>query len=73
MTSKRTTVRLVDLALLVPSDITKGFIKCKSGKEIEFTDISHLTMQYQLDTVECFDIKSNYFGERALFVWLAHN
>lgn len=71
--AKRDSVRLVDLTILVPSDVTKGFIKCKSGKTIEFSDISHLTSQYQLDTVECFDIKSNYFGERALFVWLAHN
>lgn len=73
MTAERKSVRLVDLTLLVPSDITKAFIKCKNGREIEFTDISQLTMQYQLDTVECFDIKSNYFGERALLVWLAHN
>ena len=71
--SDRKSVRLIDLTILVPSDVTKGFIKCKSGREIEFTDVSHLTKQYQLDTVECFDIRTNYFGERALFVWLAHN
>ena len=79
--SNRKSIRLIDLMLLVPSDIKRGFAKCKSGKTIEFTDISHIKTQYQLDTVECFDIdsveafgvKANYIGERGLFVWLAHN
>ena len=66
-------VRLIDIVRLVPSDVTKGFVKCKSGREIEFTDISQLAMQYQLDTVAGFDIKSNDCDERILFVWLAHN
>ena len=69
----RNRVRLVDLTLLVPGDIEIGIIKCKSGRKIEFHDISELSLQYQLDTVEGFDIKSNYFGERALIVYLAHN
>lgn len=69
----RNRVRLVDLTLLVPSDVETGIIKCKSGKKIKFHDISELLLQYQLDTVEGFDIKSNYFGERALIVYLAHN
>jgi len=66
-------VRLIEIVRLVPSDVTKGFVKCKSGREIEFTDISQLAMQYQLDTVAGFDIKSNDCGERVLLVWLAHN
>lgn len=66
-------VRLIEIVRLVPSDVTKGFVTCKSGREIEFTDISQLAMQYQLDTVAGFDIKANDCGERVLFVWLAHN
>lgn len=71
--SKRKCIRLIDLTLLVPSDVSKGLVKCKSGREIEFTDVFHLLSQYQFDTVEGFDIRTNDCGERILYVWLAHN
>lgn len=69
----RNKVRLIDITLLVPSDIETGIIKCKNGKEIMFHDVSELSLQYQLDFVETFDIKRNYFDERALIVYLEHN
>ena len=69
----RNKVRLIDITLLVPNDIETGIIKCKNGKEIMFRDVSELSLQYQLDFVETFDIKSNYFDERALIVYLEHN
>lgn len=66
------TIRLKDLILLIPADIEIGIIKRKNGN-IEFHDISELNAQYYMDFVETFDITSNYFGERALIVWLVHN
>lgn len=66
-------MKLKDIVKAVPSDITTGVLKLKSGKEITFHDISELNAQYTMDFVETFDIKSNYFGERALIIWLAHN
>lgn len=66
------TIRLKDLVSLIPADIEIGIIKRKN-RDIEFHDVSELNAQYYMDSVETFDITSNYFGERALIVWLIHN
>lgn len=66
------TIRLKDLVLLIPADIEIGIIKRKNG-DMESYDISELNAQYCMDSVEAFDIRPNYFGERALIVWLVHN
>ena len=50
----RNKVRLIDITLLVPSDIETGIIKCKNGKEIMFHDVSELSLQYQLDFLQVY-------------------
>jgi hypothetical protein len=65
-------LRLRELCLVVPEDVTTGIIIGKTKKTSKvFHDIDELTAQFQMDTVSGFDIIA-YEGGRALIVKLLH-